>query len=149
MKELTKKVLESGLIDKHVAQMFEKWGQLEPGATELAGKHKVTKDTLQQFADEIEDLLDYKKDIHETRLEVRVKPPIILFSIKNGSFSAAVDELDRLIVSPEVFFEKGDKIYPINVSPPNDDEAWIVLDVEFLYQNEDLVAYQVTVDKPE
>lgn len=37
MKELTKKVLESGLIDKHLAVLMERWGFLEPGASDSVG----------------------------------------------------------------------------------------------------------------
>lgn len=33
MKELTKKVLELGLIDKHTATLMERWGFLEPGVS--------------------------------------------------------------------------------------------------------------------
>ncbi len=38
MKDLTRKVLESGLINKHTAVLMEKWGYLEPGASDMVGK---------------------------------------------------------------------------------------------------------------
>jgi hypothetical protein len=42
VKDLTKKVLESGLIDKHLAILMERWGFLEPGASEHVGSQFQT-----------------------------------------------------------------------------------------------------------
>lgn len=71
MKELTKRVLESGLIDKSTAALMERWGQLEPGAVELIDQQKLTgvldkigqcderfiRKTLEDFVEELELLL--------------------------------------------------------------------------------------------
>lgn len=43
MKELTKRVLESGLIDKSTATLMERWGQLDPGASDLIEQQKITR----------------------------------------------------------------------------------------------------------
>lgn len=71
MKELTKRVLESGLIDKSTATLMERWGQLEPGASDLIEQQKLTgaldqigrcderfiRKTLEDFVEELELLL--------------------------------------------------------------------------------------------
>lgn len=69
MKELTKKVLESGLIDKPTATLMERWGQLDPGASDLTDEHKLTgalerskderfiRQTLEDFVEELELLI--------------------------------------------------------------------------------------------
>lgn len=57
MKELTKKILEAGLVDRTTAKLLEKWGQLEEGATDLVGRHELTKRTLEDFIEDIELLL--------------------------------------------------------------------------------------------
>lgn len=71
MKELTKLVLESGLIDKSTATLMERWGQLDPGSIDLIDQQKITKeltkalsgderfirDTLENFVEELELLL--------------------------------------------------------------------------------------------
>lgn len=71
MKELTKRVLESGLIDRSTATLMERWGQLEPGAADLIEQQKLTgaldqvsrcderfiRKTLEDFVEELELLL--------------------------------------------------------------------------------------------
>ncbi len=57
MKELTKKILESGLVDKTTAKLMEKWGQLEEGSSELVDHHALTRKTLEDFIEDIELLL--------------------------------------------------------------------------------------------
>lgn len=70
MKELTKKILEAGLVDKATAAMLERWGQLEEGATDVVGRQAVTKRTLEDFIEDIELLLQPEAiEKHETQLE--------------------------------------------------------------------------------
>jgi hypothetical protein len=150
MKPLVKKILEAGLVNKHVAKMMERWGSLEPDSVDLVGQMKVTEETLQEFAGDIEELVesgleDGKK---ETRLEVTVtKPPAELFCPSSGTFSAAEDVMGKYVVSPKVVLHPGDHIWPDGT--PSTDPPWTVLEVEPLHQGDKLVAYQVTVEKPE
>ena len=61
MKELVKKILEAGLIDKHCALLFEKWRLIDAEAAELVGKadiRKVSEEALVQFADELAVLIE-------------------------------------------------------------------------------------------
>lgn len=70
MKELTKKILESGLVDKTTAKLLEKWGQLDEGSTDLVGRHELTKKTLEDFIEDIELLLQPEAiEKHETQLD--------------------------------------------------------------------------------
>lgn len=58
MKELTKLVLESGIVNSSTAILMERWGQLEPGSVELIDKRKVMAEQfLQDFVEELELLL--------------------------------------------------------------------------------------------
>lgn len=57
MKELTKKILEAGLVDKATAALMERWGQLDHDAVDLIGCQELTKKTLEDFIEDIEILL--------------------------------------------------------------------------------------------
>lgn len=72
MKEITKKFLESGIVDKTMAKMLEKWGMLSPEDLEQAQKPEtVVKETLDQFIEELE-LLNQPEAIE--RKEVQLDP---------------------------------------------------------------------------
>lgn len=151
MKELSRKILESGLVDKHCALMLERWGQLEVGASELVGRQQLTKQTLEEFAEEIEQLIEQDDVIKETRLEaVDGMPRILLKKIGRSSivFTGMVDEMGRYLVPPTVEFRRGDTLF---VTP---DESgvrfsyvgWVsILEIESLYEGEKAVAQQLTV----
>lgn len=71
MKELTKKFLESGVVDKTIAKMMERWGMLTPEELAIATQPKaVIHETLTNFLEEIE-LLNQPEAIerHETQLD--------------------------------------------------------------------------------
>jgi hypothetical protein len=141
-----KKVLEAGLVDKHSAIMFERWGQLEPGAADLVGQKQVTAKSLADFAEDIESLLESNVgEVKETRLDVRVTPPVLMECAHRGYFSAFLDELGRLIVGPEDFLVPGDMVWQVN----KQDDPRQVLEIVRLYQGDVVTALQVTVDKPE
>lgn len=71
MKEITKKFLESGIVDNTVAKMLERWGMLTPEELALATEPKaVIKETLENFIEELE-LLNQPEAIErkETQLD--------------------------------------------------------------------------------
>jgi hypothetical protein len=145
---LVKKILEAGIIDKHITLMFERWGQLERGSEDLIGKKKISQQTMTEFVDEIETLLETNFEMKETRLEVEVKkPPVDLFCPTTGRFSAVEDVMGKYIVSPKVLLHRGSRIWPNDA--PIESSHWVVLEVEPLYQGDVLVSYQVTIEKPE
>lgn len=56
MKELTEKILKSGIIDKHVATLMERWGAIDPGAADLVDERKkLTKGALIEMLEEIQE----------------------------------------------------------------------------------------------
>lgn len=142
MKPLVKKILESGLVDKHSALMFEKWGQLEPGSADMVGKKEITEKTLEAFAEDIEALMESEADqVRETRLEVHVLPPQEYFCPELGTFPAVRDNMGNLIVSPDLNIQRGHKV-------TEGKEMWDlgsaeVLDIELLYLDDKIVAKQV------
>lgn len=74
MKELTKKILESGIVDKTIAKMMERWGMLSPEELSLATQPKaVIHETLLNFVEELE-LLNQPEAIE--RQEVQLDPLI-------------------------------------------------------------------------
>lgn len=117
MKPLTRKILESGLITKAVAEMMEQWGHLDGGASDLVGRKKLTEDTLQRFVDQIEALVD-DHSFKEVSLEVPISRFHELYSRDVGFFSAAEDRLGRLVVHfryhliPGSILYKEDKVTP-------------------------------------
>ncbi len=143
MKPLTKKVLEAGLVDKHVAIMFEKWGQLESGSSEIVAREDLTKQSLEHLIDEIDELIDRRTETKETRLEISARcVPKNLYCPEIGTFSVVEDEMGRLIVSSRVRLNRGDHVF-------FGDEPCQILDVEPLHSGDRLIAYQITIDKPE
>ena len=142
MKPLTKKILMSGLVNKHVAIMLERWGQLEEGASDLVGKERITKKTLEEFVEDIEEMVEGDDgEIKETVFAIHVKPPSLYWSRRVGSFSAAEDRMGRLIVSPSHAPHPGESVF-------RDSEVYArkVLSVSPIFIGETLFAYQVTLE---
>lgn len=81
MKELTKKILESGMVDRAIAKMMSRWGMLSPEELELATKPKaVINETLANFLEELE-LLNQPEAIE--RKEVQLDPLIAEVHVPN------------------------------------------------------------------
>lgn len=57
MKELTKIVLESGIVDKTVAQLLQRWGSLTPEEYAQITHKQVVAESLEIFIEELELLL--------------------------------------------------------------------------------------------
>ncbi len=73
MKSITKKILTSGLIDKHTALVLERWGQLPEGASDLVRENALKNATrlqLMQLAEEIGEEVDAEHRIKETSLDL-------------------------------------------------------------------------------
>ena len=158
MKELTKKILESGLVDEHVARMMERWGQLDDGASDLVGRKKVTKQTLVEFAEEIDTLVENGLvDLRETRLDIDAKVVTsVSFPSSSVLFKAYIDSLGRVIfpVNPGLKKLQPGSEFLIctgkKVGEDGEESVWVlctVLDTEYLFHGDLLTALQVTVDK--
>jgi hypothetical protein len=143
MKELTRKILESGLVEKHAVLLMEKWGQLDPGAADLVGRKQVTVESLSKFVEEIDQLvsLDAAGDTKETRLEVYTSSKVSLRKQGVvGCFEAAIDDMGHLLVDPSVNLIPGDILVR-----EADGVMHQVLEVTRIYQNDQLVTQQVSV----
>lgn len=146
MKELSKKILEAGLVEKHVAHMFERWGQLEPGAADLVGQRKVTELTLAAFADDIERLVEESSEAyaHETRLDINITNEFDFVDEAGKTIHAYVDYIGHVLVlvSQKPKLHRGSKIR-------EGGKTHSILDIEPFYQNDEMVALQLTVSRPE
>lgn len=143
MTPLVKKILESGLVEKHAAALLERWGSLEPGSVDLVGKKKLTEENLQKFVEDIEGLVSPDVPMKETRLDNRGTSPIYV-TAGDYKFPATVDEMGRLLVMASVvtargLMNRGDEIEIQGLG------VWIVENTEPIYIGDDLAQYQVTV----
>lgn len=142
MKELTKKILESGLVDKHTTRAMEKWGLLDEGASDLVGKRKITEKSFEEFAEDIEVLLEKEQgQVRETQFEVSVTGP---FKLKAGDYKAACyrDVFGRYLINdPNIDpFVRGEWI-------EIDGKEMELLDVEVLFKGDSPAAVQLVVDE--
>lgn len=152
MKPLTRKLLESGLISKHVTRLLEKWGALEAGASALVGTDDVrraSEDVLVRFAEEIEMLVAADREqLRETRLTIYLRnPQIVIWHRVNGvphpestPFIVFADEAGYFIFPPSTtYVAQGNEFLVLNSA-----SVYAITDVTPLYQDDQIYAYQVT-----
>jgi len=107
MKPLTEKILKSGLVDKHMAQMLQKWGNLPDGAADLIPDNDpfkdATRDQLTKLAEEIGDEVDKARVLKESQLDLdklRWPTKVDLFDEKEklviSQHPALIDRMNRL-----------------------------------------------------
>lgn len=73
MKALVEKVLKSGIVDRGMAEMLERWGNLPNGAADLVKNDALihaTKNQLEKIAEVIGDAVEEMNTIRETRLDL-------------------------------------------------------------------------------
>ena len=79
MSEIVKKVLGSGLIDKHTAALMEQFGLLEPGASDLVNEGALkdaTQVQMEKLAEELALVVEREHKIKETYLDLeRIRWP--------------------------------------------------------------------------
>lgn len=159
MKPIVKKILEAGLVDKHIALLMEKWKSVDDGAAELVGKEdirKASESSLLQFAEEIEQLLDESRSLHETKLSITVKEPFAITWVlvsEPSSTPASASLIDRVGTQAVVFRdEMGNFVFPPgqelmlragNRFRLSDGAVWSVVDFIPLFVGEQKYAYQV------
>jgi hypothetical protein len=144
VKELTKKVLEAGLVEKHTARMFEQWGHLDRGSADLVGQQKVTAETLEAFVEDIDKLIEKSSEVHETALDINVTAEFDFEDDAGKKVHAYVDYMGYLLVlvGQRMKIHRGSKIR-------QDGKTFAVLDIEPFYQNDEMVALRLTVSKPD
>ncbi len=161
MKELTKKVLESGLVDQKTVELMEKWGTLPEGSAELAKDPKLkdaTKADLMKFAEEIGYEVEKRAKLHESMLDldkIRWPATVTVLSLHGdrsdlsqatqvvGDVSCVIDRMGRYYfryqdVSPG-WFVPGYIIRRYNASQPEE-----ILESDVIYIGEQPVCVQVT-----
>ena len=118
MSDLTKKILESGLVDETTAKLMERWGYLPEGSSELAvGKAEaleratVEKDiraTLTKMAEKIGHDVDALRKTRETMLDLtHLRWPVtVMLKSSQGlmhadSLTALIDRMGRYYFRPQ------------------------------------------------
>jgi len=160
MKELTKKILEAGLVDKTVAQLLERWHLLTPEEAALAQKPVAVVEALEKFVENLEELVEAARDgeettdkpMRETRLDIEVVALHELWTGGCGYFTAAEDNMGRLLVHYRYGFKPGSLLYrdeDASVAAPYGGASplYRVLQVETMYEKDRKHYTQLTVDK--
>jgi hypothetical protein len=151
MKPLVKKILEAGLVDKHVAKMMERWGTLEPNSSDLVGQRKVTETTLQEFADDIEYLIEKgsEEGKQETSLEIGTGEGFTIrwFCLERHMMMPVwKDTMGNLIalkkfMPPGAGFVRGEQLDTII------GKSYRVLDIDPIAVGESITAYRLAVEE--
>lgn len=99
MKPITQKVLDSGLIDKGVAQMMEAWGFLPNGTAEKMDEEALrakTTEEMKKAVEEVADILEREHVLRETYLDLnRLRWPVTVF-VRNDKGQSTRD-IDGLV----------------------------------------------------
>jgi hypothetical protein len=144
MRPVTKKILESGLLDKHVTAMLERWGTIDPGGEWAQGNRKLlTQDQLEKFVEELEELVDREEEtMRETPLDlpVGVLEEFVLPE-HHIVFRGRWDNMGRLLVDARLKIKRGEQI-----NCTTQGKFFRALDVTTLYKDEEAYVRLVTVE---
>lgn len=166
MSELSKKILESGLVDEATARLMERWGVLEEGSADLAKEAMLKnrgREELIKFADAIEVELDKARKLRETNLDInQMKWPVHIRSIRGaengsiigrpyitGSLTAMIDRMGRYYFRPAdvqmAWFVPGYAIErDVSAQGQRHNQTEIILEVSELYVGDQVAAIQVS-----
>lgn len=120
MKKLVKKILTSGLVDKHTAQLMEKWGTLESGSADLVNKElkKMSDKALIDFAEELGELVEKERaKVQETKLSINVGDPTLVTWTKLHLENGASYKVSRNRVLAVFKDEAGNFVFPPTEKP--------------------------------
>jgi hypothetical protein len=154
--ELSKKILESGLVDEATARMMEKWGILDEGAADLAKKSTLkdaTREQLMKFADDVGEEVDKQRRLKETMLDLnQLKWPAfvgIFDPTKSPSVvhrvTALVDRMNRYYFRPQDAAKEWFVPGGLVLSGPEDKKQETILEVTELFIGDQVAAIQVSV----
>jgi hypothetical protein len=154
MSDLSRKILESGLIDETTARMMEKWGVLDEGSADLAKKATLkdaTREELIQFAEDIGEEVDKQRRLKETMLDLNHLLWPIQVGIWGGGdqriyrVTGLVDRMGRYYFrpcdAPQEVLVPGFTV----LSGYQDTKKETILEVTPLYVGDDVAAIQVSV----
>jgi hypothetical protein len=103
MSELSDKILRSGLIDKHTAELLEKYGLIESSDVEKvpegAPLANATKQQLTKFADELAEIVERDVRLKESYLDLeKLRWPVtVIIKSSGGEGQVHVDEITALV----------------------------------------------------
>lgn len=149
------KVLRSGIVDKGMVELLEKWGNLPEGASELLKSETLkdaTREHLQKFAEELADEVATAHALKETNLDLdRLRWPVRvdILSEKNEPLSlkvsAVIDRMGRYFFRfqdvKEEWFAPG---YLLVKDVAGERVEQVILQSDVLFVGDTAVAYQVT-----
>lgn len=168
MKPIVKKVLQSGLVDKSMVELFEKWGNLPAGSSELVNDDALknaTKEHLYKLAEEIGTEVDKERTLKETQLDLDKlrwpKTVSIARNLEEGGTEllqedivVMVDRMGRYYFRPEDVEESTlvpGRLLLVKQKPVSNGPfvhpalKQQILEVSPLYIGESLVCFQVSV----
>ena len=153
MSELTKRILESGLVDEATASMMEKWGVIPEGSAELAKRQELkdaTRGELLKFAEDIGAEVDKHRRLKETMLDLnqlRWPATVKIGNGKNdlrvGPFTAVVDRMGRYYFQPDLDTKKW-LIPGYALFNAERNEVDTILEVTELFVGDQVAAIQVS-----
>lgn len=152
MSDLTKRILESGLVDETTAVIMEKWGVIPEGSSELARRQALkdaTREQLIKFAEDVGDEVDKHRRLKETMLDLnQLRWPATVdivdgAGMRSGPFVAVVDRMGRYYFQPQQ--DTKDVLVPGRtlLSREQNDSATI-LEVTELFVGDQVAAIQVS-----
>lgn len=166
MKPIVEKVLKSGIVDKGMAELLEKWGNLPEGASELVKNDTLvnaTREHLQKVATELGDAVADLHLIKETQLDLdklRWPTKVTLQEASEGApgpkdsvydIPAVMDRMGRLFFRiqdvREDWFVPGYRITRKQFKPDEGLEMLVweqILESTVLFTGEQKIAIQVT-----
>ena len=159
MSDLTKKILESGLVDEHTAALMERWGYLPEGAAAIAKDkseelQKATREQLSRLAEEIGTEVERRLKLKESMLDMeKIRWPVMV-DIWNGirttkvahAVTGVIDRMGRYYFRPldveMVWFRPGFHICRFKGETQPVYET--ILESTELYMEDQVMAIQVT-----
>ena len=151
MKPIVEKVLKSGIVDRGMVELLERWGSLPEGSSELLKNETLkdaTKEQLQKFAEDLANEVATAHALKETNLDLdRLRWPVevaVLDQYKSqiaGKVTAVIDRMGRYFF--RIQDVKKEWFVPGFVIVRGDSKETI-LESDALFVGSEAVAIQVT-----
>jgi hypothetical protein len=156
--EIVDKVLRSGLIDKHTAELMEHYGMLPAGASDTVGK--LAKDQMKKLAQELAEMMEREHILRETMLDleklrwpahVMIRPtagatvPRGLFS---HVFDVMLDKMGRYYFRPQDVKKEWLVLgYALDRIGPDRADSETIIEVTDLFLGDQVAAIQVVATR--
>jgi hypothetical protein len=151
MKPIVEKVLKSGIVDRGMVELLERWGNLPEGSVELLNNETLknaTREQLQKFAEDLANEVSKAHDMRETNLDLdRLRWPVEV-SVLDQYKSCIADKVTAVIDRMGRYFFRVQDVKKEWFTPGftivrgNSKET--ILESDTLFIGSDAVAIQVT-----